>query len=355
MIHENISETGLQVASSSYETINLVRKCIKSMRKIAHSVLFPEKSQILEFFEKHPAVTKIYFISQIFSGIGLILAVLKLKKAIKVAVKSHGLKRFDGIAKALSTVGKAIGTTTTIIAGLEAFQWGQKLGSIGLTMAEKAFESSVQLVDFFGIVGSVLSTASIFHKSYALHETVQLSKELKSKTLPQIEGSKELADGLELEPAVLKTALLYHTTLDTPSQMRKTKEAILGHLEVKKKVCAVKIITSIISLIAIASVFVPVLGSATVLLLCATAVAKLAILFFQHVKQFQFEQKLGIISETGLKGFIRWELGWIEEDSMKRALSTSYVVSKGMTKQLSLLTDVLEAVKVSGKILGRVA
>ncbi len=383
------AQKGLSFASNTSDSVGIVKRFIKSGRKITKAI-FPEKSAIVTFMDKHPVVAKIFFTTQIFDFMTLLLAIPKLRKSIKKVIHDKGIQRYDAATKIITTVGKSIGAIATIIAGLEAFKLGAKLGEWGLKHAERAFSASVNLVDLLGIISSILSIASIIHKGFALHLTRKMTKQLKAYSWYRKDGNysskeyqlfrqycqqmsdkeaKALGSELDIDKTALKAALVGQTLAETPSEddlekMRRSVNGLMGRLQIRQKLCIVKILTSAVNLITVACIFIPPLEPLAVVLACATGIAKIATKLFDNINQYKLETTLGTIArgdkapprswKAKVVDFAKWEIGWYEQNSrIKRVLNSSLNIGNAVTKPLSTVCDILAATETVLKFVVR--
>ena len=126
----------MDLAVSTYERTNAVRRGIglaKSIAKAGHiKPLGLIADPIYQFLQRHPTVAKVLMVSQVFSFLGMIVQIPRFTRQVKRVVHTEGIKRVNAAMKSLVTVGKVVRCFAYMVVGLTAFQFGAKLGKMGL-------------------------------------------------------------------------------------------------------------------------------------------------------------------------------------------------------------------------------
>lgn len=385
---QNLAQNSFAYTSESYESVNDVRRTIKSLRKIAGSTLFPESNRVIQFLKTHPVITRVYFVSQSLALVGFFFRIPKLISASKGLVQHRGFKRFDCATKIIAHIGKGIGAASTTIAGFEAFQLGSALGRMGFMTLERMFAVSVGLVDLLSFVGSILAAASIVHKSYVWNQTRKMREEMMSQAWYKSDGhytakefqlckqyfqnmsdkeTKSLVKLLKIEGCDIKKAVLAKMQAEAPSaedlrQLKSTIADITGRLQTRQKIYVATIITRLVNFATIVTILVPGLEPLAALTIAAYAIAKIAILLFENIHRYHFENRMGMIERPGQTSgvtfkasfidYVKWQIGLYDTDSpFYRMIHSSALIGGGLAIHTGAVSNIVAGAEVVVKII----
>lgn len=359
-----------------------MRTSIKKLRKIGKAV--KSEGLFTRFMQKNPLVKQLLLFSELLSLFHLVITLPKLKKSCQDLIKKRGFKRLDAGSKVFSTFGKALKSFATILATLETANLAKTLGMYGLKTAQIFFTASFKIIDHLSLIGTILTLGGIFHKGCALREKTKNIKDFKAHTWYKKEGNytakeyqlfrkfciemsdetaKALGKQLRIHKTAVRAVLCSKVQAETPSKedltdMRRCITTLVGQLKVNKRICQVQLLTSSIKLISTASIFIPPLEPCAVLLMCASAASKIALLIFRDIHQYQFEKKLGLLKESSsgsLKNralhFAKWKLQQQPHHSLfEQGASTALFVSKDATFYLKFISSCLDVAKTFSKL-----
>ncbi len=314
-------------------------------------------SGVKDFFAKYPVVAKIFFLSHLFSIWQIGASSAAISKQARKFVAKKGMGRFDAAMKILENLGKITGYIATLAIGLEALEVGKKLGEMGLKAVQITYTAIGSWLDTIVLVGTILSAAKVALEGRRCWKAHKLIKTFTSEQWYRSDGAygekeytlfknhllkmplketKQLEKALGVHGTAFQKNILKEMASDVPTQeellkMRSRIEQMAGRLKVGRTEHLVTGLTAAVSLVGTGCLLFPPLHAVAVVLLIAAAVSTLAVTIFRQVKQYQFEDKLGLIkrpAQTPTKmnlfqrafDFTKWQVGWYSDKSLVKKL-----------------------------------
>lgn len=317
---ERANEMATGVENTSYKT----QRTAAVVQTLVHPAptLRIGPHRVVRFIEENPLIAKILILCNVLSIVSIITTIPKLVKYGKRVYLMRGGERFDAAMKIFAKLGEITTSLATLALGLEAFNFGKKLGQVGLGFAETVYKTVGVWLDTIVLIGTVFSVAQIVIDGRKFWKTRQFLSELEKGEKLNLTEEKRLGKLLQVDGATFKKVAL---TKDPQELLAKVK----GRLKANKTVHLVTSLTAGVTLLATGLLLIPPLHPLVGVLFLAVAVSTFATTLFDQINRYQFEDSLGMIEReqarpNSWKGrvsdFAKWELGWYGESSLLKRM-----------------------------------
>lgn len=386
VIPDFIPPNPIDAIASAYERSNVVRRAIgliKSISKAAHLKPFGIIGDpIYRFMQRHPTVAKVLMVSQIFSFLGMIVQLPKLKRQVKRIVHTEGIKRINAVMKTLVTTGKMVRCFAYMTIGLTAFELGAKLGKMGFHTLAKIHEATGGALRYIFCASFLLTSIQTFVDGRSFYKTRQFLKTLKAQPWYREDGrytekeyqqfknyvkkmtpkeEKALGRYLGVKGSEVRKNLLEKMRNAVPTgnnitQMTKDIKFMTGKIETGKKVLIVSVITGLVGLTGTICMLFPPLYPLAMVCVSAAGIASLAKMLFNSINRYRFENNMGMIQRSeGIKAprevqdyvadYAKWQVGWYNDKSLlHRVRNAAINIGQTVMECVTPLTDTIDAI-----------